>query len=83
MLEIRPHGVHKGIVSGPLSAQAPGKILVAAGNDRTDEDLFMALHETAITSWWASGPVWPGSGSRTCGRCGGFWSGLRSGARDW
>ena len=49
MLEIRPHGVHKGIVSGPLSVQAPGKILVAAGNDRTDEDLFMALHETAIT----------------------------------
>jgi trehalose 6-phosphate synthase/phosphatase len=49
VLEIRPHGVHKGIVSGPLSAQAPGKILVAAGNDRTDEDLFMALHETAIT----------------------------------
>ncbi len=50
VLEIRPHGVHKGIVATELAAEhLPEGTLVAAGNDRTDEDLFAALPEQAIT----------------------------------
>jgi trehalose 6-phosphate synthase/phosphatase len=49
VLEIRPAGVHKGLVSGSMAAPAPGKMLVAAGNDRTDEDLFEALSGAALT----------------------------------
>jgi trehalose 6-phosphate synthase/phosphatase len=47
VLELRPLGVHKGLISGPHSAS--GKHLLAAGNDRTDEDLFEALSDTALT----------------------------------
>ena len=47
VLELRPRGVHKGLISGPHSAS--GKHLVAAGNDRTDEDLFEALSASALT----------------------------------
>jgi trehalose 6-phosphate synthase/phosphatase len=47
VLELRPQGVHKGLISGPHSAT--GAHLLAAGNDRTDEDLFEALSETALT----------------------------------
>jgi trehalose 6-phosphate synthase/phosphatase len=50
VLEIRPHGVHKGIVAAELAAEhLPEATLVAAGNDRTDEDLFSALPPAAIT----------------------------------
>jgi trehalose 6-phosphate synthase/phosphatase len=49
VLELRPRGVHKGLISGSLSATSHGKRLVAAGNDRTDEDLFEALSEAATT----------------------------------
>ena len=50
VLEVRPHGVHKGIVAAELAQEhLPEGVLVAAGNDRTDEDLFAALPEEAIT----------------------------------
>ncbi len=50
VLEIRPHGVHKGVVAAELVAEhLPGATLVAAGNDRTDEDLFAALPAEAVT----------------------------------
>lgn len=49
VLEIRPHGVHKGTVAAELAAEFPGAALLAAGNDRTDEDLFAALPGTAVT----------------------------------
>ncbi len=50
VLEIRPHGVHKGSVAAELAAEhLPEGTLVAAGNDRTDEDLFAALPEQAVT----------------------------------
>ncbi|HEV8150545.1 MAG TPA: bifunctional alpha,alpha-trehalose-phosphate synthase (UDP-forming)/trehalose-phosphatase [Gemmatimonadales bacterium] len=50
VLEIRPHGVHKGLVAAELAAEhLPEGVLVAAGNDRTDEDLFAALPPEAIT----------------------------------
>jgi trehalose 6-phosphate synthase/phosphatase len=50
VLEVRPHGVHKGLVAAELAAEhLPEGVLVAAGNDRTDEDLFAALPGEAIT----------------------------------
>lgn len=50
VLEIRPHGVNKGSVAAELAAEhLPEGLLVAAGNDRTDEDLFGALPDAAIT----------------------------------
>lgn len=49
VLEIRPQSVHKGLISGPHAVRTPGKTVIAAGNDRTDEDLFEALAESAIT----------------------------------
>jgi trehalose 6-phosphate synthase/phosphatase len=50
VLEIRPHGVHKGLVAKELAAEhLPEGVLVAAGNDRTDEDLFDSLPSEAIT----------------------------------
>jgi len=43
VIEVRPHGVHKGgIVSTVLSERADS-LPVALGDDRTDEDLFAAL----------------------------------------
>ena len=49
VLEVRPQGVHKGLISGPHAVRTPGKTVIAAGNDRTDEDLFEALTATALT----------------------------------
>ena len=50
VLEVRPHGVHKGLVAAELAAEhLPEGVLVAAGNDRTDEDLFASLPDEAIT----------------------------------
>jgi trehalose 6-phosphate synthase/phosphatase len=50
VLEVRPHGVHKGLVAAELAAEhLPEGVLVAAGNDRTDEDLFASLPAEAVT----------------------------------
>jgi trehalose 6-phosphate synthase/phosphatase len=44
VVEVRPHGVHKGLaVRDVLSRAPPDKLLFAMGDDRTDEDLFAAL----------------------------------------
>ncbi|MCG5051934.1 MAG: bifunctional alpha,alpha-trehalose-phosphate synthase (UDP-forming)/trehalose-phosphatase [Myxococcales bacterium] len=43
VVELRPHGVNKGRVVGPLAEAHPGALLVAIGDDRTDEDMFAAL----------------------------------------
>ena len=49
VLEVRPHGVHKGrAVAQVLAACAPGALLLAMGDDRTDEDLFAALPEGSL-----------------------------------
>ena len=49
VVEIRPHGVNKGIVVHEHVSRAPeGTCVVAMGDDRTDEDLFSALPEDAI-----------------------------------
>ena len=43
VVEIKPHGVHKGLVLERLGAEAEGALLLAMGDDQTDEDLFAAL----------------------------------------
>jgi trehalose 6-phosphate synthase/phosphatase len=49
VVELRPHGVDKGRIARAVLQQAPaGTLAFAAGDDRTDEDLFAALPETAI-----------------------------------
>jgi trehalose 6-phosphate synthase/phosphatase len=44
VVELRPHGAHKGQVVGRLADGAgPGAVFAAFGDDRTDEDLFKSL----------------------------------------
>ncbi|HEY6880732.1 MAG TPA: trehalose-phosphatase, partial [Polyangiales bacterium] len=50
VLEVRLRGVHKGTVVGRVLARTPqDSLLFAAGDDRTDEDLFAALPKDAIS----------------------------------
>jgi trehalose 6-phosphate synthase/phosphatase len=49
VIEIRAQGIHKGLVVPDVMAAAPGALLVALGDDRTDEDLFAALPSGAIS----------------------------------
>jgi trehalose 6-phosphate synthase/phosphatase len=49
VLEVRPHGIHKGRVVGHVLAHVSGPTLfLAMGDDRTDEDLFAALPDGSI-----------------------------------
>jgi trehalose 6-phosphate synthase/phosphatase len=49
VLEVRPHGIHKGRVVAAVLANAPeDALLFAMGDDRTDEDLFAALPEGSL-----------------------------------
>ena len=49
VIELRPHGVHKGrVVSSIMEHAHPDWLLMAMGDDRTDEDLFAALPPTAV-----------------------------------
>jgi len=49
VIEIRPHGIHKGrVVSEVLTRAEPDTLLLAMGDDRTDEDLFAALPDGSI-----------------------------------
>ena len=51
VLEVRPHGVNKGqtVPRVLAAAGAPLPTILAMGDDETDEDLFAALPEEAIT----------------------------------
>ena len=50
VIEARLRGIHKGVVAEErLGALEPGTAILAAGDDRTDEDLFAALPASAIT----------------------------------
>ncbi len=50
VVEVRPHGVNKGrVVSRVLAGAEEEPLIVALGDDRTDEDLFAALPENAIS----------------------------------
>ena len=49
VLEVRPRGTNKGrAVREVIARNPPGTLLVALGDDRTDEDLFAALPSDAI-----------------------------------
>ena len=49
VVEVRPHGIHKGrVVHSVLQAAPPGTLAVALGDDRTDEDMFRALPENGV-----------------------------------
>ena len=44
VLEVRPHGIDKGLVVARVTGGAdPDELVLAIGDDRTDEDLFAAL----------------------------------------
>ncbi|MGQ0504125.1 MAG: bifunctional alpha,alpha-trehalose-phosphate synthase (UDP-forming)/trehalose-phosphatase, partial [Myxococcaceae bacterium] len=50
VLEVRAVGIQKGlIVPAALKAAGEGALILAMGDDRTDEDLFAALPEDALT----------------------------------
>lgn len=50
VIEVRPHAANKGRIVAPiLEAAPPGALLVALGDDRTDEDLFAAMPETGMS----------------------------------
>jgi trehalose 6-phosphate synthase/phosphatase len=50
VVEVRPKGVHKGRVVGEaIQGLPPGTLVVAIGDDRTDEDLFAAMPEGGLT----------------------------------
>ncbi len=43
VIELRPHGVSKARVVSSILARAPAALVVAIGDDETDEDMFAAL----------------------------------------
>jgi trehalose 6-phosphate synthase/phosphatase len=50
VVEVRPRGVHKGrVVEAVLAGLPPHAVVVACGDDRTDEDLFAALPPDALS----------------------------------
>ena len=48
VIEIRAHGINKGRIVPAILTRLPGALLVAIGDDRTDEDLFAALPPEAV-----------------------------------
>jgi trehalose 6-phosphate synthase/phosphatase len=54
VVEVRPQGIHKGLAVRDLLG--PGDRAVAFGDDRTDEDLFAALPDDALTVRVGRGP---------------------------
>ena len=51
VVEVRPHGMNKGMVVPPIFAGAsPHSAIIAIGDDRTDEDLFEALPDGSVTA---------------------------------
>jgi trehalose 6-phosphate synthase/phosphatase len=49
VVEVRPHGVDKGLVAAQVLRGLPeGAVVLAMGDDRTDEDLFAALPADAL-----------------------------------
>jgi trehalose 6-phosphate synthase/phosphatase len=48
VIELRPHGINKGRIVGPLIERASAGLIVAIGDDATDEDMFAALPPPGI-----------------------------------
>ncbi|MBF5046587.1 bifunctional alpha,alpha-trehalose-phosphate synthase (UDP-forming)/trehalose-phosphatase [Aggregicoccus sp. 17bor-14] len=58
VVEVRPRGVNKGRVVGAAVGAAPkGALVVAIGDDRTDEDMFQALPEGSLAIHVGSRPT--------------------------
>jgi trehalose 6-phosphate synthase/phosphatase len=58
VIEVLPRGVHKGRLVPALVARAPaGALVIAVGDDRTDEDLFRALPAAAVAIHVGPGPT--------------------------
>ncbi len=58
VLEVRPRGVHKGLIARAVAVAAPrNTIIVAIGDDVTDEDLFGGLPPGAISVAIGLNPV--------------------------
>lgn len=58
VVEVRPRGVNKGrVVAKVVEAAPPGALVVAVGDDRTDEDLFAALPQDAMAIHAGSRPT--------------------------
>lgn len=55
VLEVRHHGMHKGVIVPDLLAANPGATVISIGDDRTDEDLFLAMPTDALTIHVGSG----------------------------
>jgi trehalose 6-phosphate synthase/phosphatase len=49
IIEIKPRHVNKGVVAEDLQAMYPSDFVMAIGDDYTDEDMFRALPEEAIS----------------------------------
>jgi trehalose 6-phosphate synthase/phosphatase len=49
VIELRPHAVNKGRIVPAIAARAVGGLVVAFGDDATDEDMFAALPASAIS----------------------------------
>ena len=58
VVEIRPYGIHKGRIIPPLPPERlASTVVLAMGDDRTDEDLFAALPPEAISIKVGPGPT--------------------------
>jgi len=55
VLEVRQRGMHKGVVVPSLLEGNAGAAVIAIGDDRTDEDLFLAMPPDAMTIHVGSG----------------------------
>jgi trehalose 6-phosphate synthase/phosphatase len=57
VLEVRPQGIHKGqVVARALAAANGSPGVVVVGDDRTDEDMFLAAPADAVTIRVGAGP---------------------------
>ncbi|MBI5516552.1 MAG: trehalose-phosphatase [Deltaproteobacteria bacterium] len=56
VLELRCRGVHKGLVPARLLAEHPGILIVAIGDDQTDEDLFRGVPPDGLSIKVGVGP---------------------------
>jgi trehalose 6-phosphate synthase/phosphatase len=55
IIEIKPHGISKGVVADEMLASTGADFVLCIGDDYTDEDMFRALPETAYTIKVGSG----------------------------
>jgi trehalose 6-phosphate synthase/phosphatase len=54
VVEVRPQGIDKGTVAKLLAGTNPSRLIAAFGDDRTDEEMFAVLPESALT--FCAGP---------------------------